>query len=561
MKLLNVSAGKIQTVEIGGEKVRTAHVKMPRPEPWIITPDGAEGDERASHPDKLYAFARTGYGHWQAQLGVAPGEWNDGFFGENLTFDGLDETDIRVGDEFMLGEDVRLFVSGARTPCIKLAWRLNQPRDFLKTFAASRHTGVYLGVLDPGTVKPGDRLERVVHDPGMPSIADVCDYVAGVQAPVELMRRLLAFERLSPTLRILLGARLNAAEAAERAGRHHWTGWRDFRIGRIVEETPEIRSVSLSPLDEGPLCLPQPGQFVSVRMADPSGDMIQRVWSLSSYAAGMDSYRLSIRRQQGPGSNWIHRAQAGDTVQLKAPAGSFVLDPGSYHPVVLVAAGIGITPLMAMLEAHLARENAPAPVHLIYGARRPGDAAFLGELLALAAARDDFTLTQVYSQADAGDWPRSRITAGIVKESVRDTYIALDGRRIPVPWYESDIYLCGPGDFCDALRDELVELGGQPGHIFSERFEAAGMAPGEIEEAEVRFVRSGTAAHWSARSGETLLDLAERAGVAVSSDCRAGACLTCRTPVTGGKVTADLGDGSALLCIGRPATPIIELDC
>ena len=127
MKLLNVSAGTIQTVEIGGEKVRTAHVKEPRPAPWIITPDGVEGDERAAHPDKLYAFARTAYEHWQTHLGVGAGDWSDGFFGENLTLDTLDETDVRIGDEFTLGQEVRVFVSGTRTPCIlaRCRWRLS----------------------------------------------------------------------------------------------------------------------------------------------------------------------------------------------------------------------------------------------------------------------------------------------------------------------------------------------------------------------------------------------------------------------------------------------------
>ncbi len=87
-------------MRIGTEPVRTAHVKAPIPEPWLITSDGASGDERAAHPDKLYAYARSHYEYWGKYLGVDPGLWPDGYFGENLTFDSFDEEELRVGDVF-----------------------------------------------------------------------------------------------------------------------------------------------------------------------------------------------------------------------------------------------------------------------------------------------------------------------------------------------------------------------------------------------------------------------------------------------------------------------------
>src|SRR5687767_14008573 len=102
MMLLNFSVGRVQAVTIGGEAVGTAHVKTPAAEPWMITEDGAAGDERALHPDKIYAFARTAYAYWAEYLKVDPGAWTDGFFGENLTFDELDELDLRIGDEFTI---------------------------------------------------------------------------------------------------------------------------------------------------------------------------------------------------------------------------------------------------------------------------------------------------------------------------------------------------------------------------------------------------------------------------------------------------------------------------
>jgi ferredoxin-NADP reductase/MOSC domain-containing protein YiiM len=560
MRLLNFSIGQVQTVQIGGDVVRTGHIKAPVAEPWRINEDGAEGDQRAAHPDKIYAFARTGYTHWGEYLKVDPKRWPDGFFGENLTLDDLDETDVRVGDVFALGDEVRLFVAGARNPCIKLAWRFSQPRTFQKIFAKSRRTGVYLGVLTPGVVRSGDVMKRIHHDPGMPSVADVCDYVSDHNPPpLEPLKRLLAFESFSSTNRLLLSSKLDAAQRAASAIEGRWAGWRPFTVAKIVEETPEIRSVHLRPVDGEPLCQPRAGQFVTVRM-DDGGDAVTRSWSISEFRHGMDDYRLSVKRQSGPGSHWVHRAEVGDLVKLRAPAGEFTLDMGGFRPVVLIAAGIGITPLIAMLHAHLARPQS-SPIFLLYGARTPEEAAFLGELEALAAAHRSVTTHFIYSRSAAGHGSPSRITPDLAISLLSDLHIFVGERRVDLPWYETDMYLCGPDDFCQRLRNEFVGLGANADNVFVELFTAPEMASSEIETAEVRFARSGTSLAWTAHDDLSLLDLAAAAGVAVESDCRAGSCLTCRTKVLDGAVTAELGDGTALLCIGKPTTSLLVLDC
>jgi MOSC domain-containing protein YiiM len=183
MRLLNFCIGEIQTIHIGGEPVTTAHVKAPVTEPWRITEEGPSGDRRAVHPDKVYAFARTGYEHWGRHLAIDHREWADGFFGENLTLDSLDETAVHLGDVFAIGDTVQLVVAGTRTPCAKLAWRLNQPRTFQAIFARSRNTGAYFDVLVPGQVRPGDDLRRIAHDPDMPSLAECQDLVTGTAIP------------------------------------------------------------------------------------------------------------------------------------------------------------------------------------------------------------------------------------------------------------------------------------------------------------------------------------------------------------------------------------------
>ena len=559
MKLLNVSAGRVQTVQIGSEVVRTGHLKEPLTEPWIIGENGVEGDQRAAHPDKLYAFARAGYDHWGAELGVDPARWPDGFFGENLTLDDLDEADLRIGDVFSLGDEARIFVAGARNPCVKLTWRLSQPPTFQKRFAKSRRAGVYFGVDRSGRVSPGDRLERIHTDPSMPSVAEVSAFIIDAEPPApEPIRRLLDYPRLSATNRLLLTPKLDAAERAAEAVEGRWRGWRDFRVSRIVEEAPDIRSIHLVPADGGRLPRAKPGQFVTAELDGGPDGRISRSWSLSSHAHEPDDYRLTVRRQGGRGSQLFHTLEHGGAVRLRCPAGEFTLDAGSFRPLVLVAAGIGITPLKAMLDAQLARRDAP-PVHLIYGGRDAASLAFREELEALAAARDDFTLTIVYSRDAGQGGPVGRITPELVIGAL-DLGVTVGGHRHAVPWFEGLVYICGPDDFCERLRDGLVARGGNANHIAYELFVAPPQEATELEEATVVFARSGVSATWRSADDVSLRERAEAAGVGVESSCRAGSCMTCRSVLLAGDATARVDENTILPCIARPKTAELVLD-
>jgi ferredoxin-NADP reductase/MOSC domain-containing protein YiiM len=562
MKLLNFCIGKVQTIQIGDASVRTAHVKGPIPEPWIINQDGALGDERAAHPDKLYAYARTGYDHWGQYLGLDPRAWPYGYFGENLTLDVLDEDDLRIGDVLAIGDEVRLAVAGPRNPCAKLSWRLSQPLTFQKIFQRSHRTGVYFAVVRPGTVRPGDTVLRVERESSMPSVATVAEFAAGhAVPPVEPLERVLAYPNLSPTIRHILTPKRDAAARAAAHAEGSWQGWRSFMVTRIVEEAPEIRSFYLRPSDNGALRVPRPGSFVTVQLRDGTGTALTRCWSLSSYGHKMDHYRITVRRQTGPGSNQLHATRVGHHVSLRAPAGQFVLDVGGYRPVVLIAAGIGVTPLVAMLQAHLARGATGIPVYLMYGVRTPAHVAFRDELDSLARAHPSLRVRYVYSRSDAGGRPAGRITLPIIMELLADLHVMLGECRIALSWYESDVYLCGPGDFCQRLKAEMTARGANPDRVLSESFSVEPAQQTHIESADIQFCRSGVRRTWCADKDLTLLELAEQAGIFVASDCRAGACLTCKTRVTDGSVTADLGDGTALLCIGRPNSPLVKLEC
>ena len=125
-----------------------------------------------------------------------------------------------------------------------------------------------------------------------------------------------------------------------------------------------------------------------------------RPWSLSAFAYEPSDCRLTVRRQGGAGSNWLHDANPGAQVELKAPSGHFAIDMGGSRPVALVAVGVGITPLFAMLQAQLTRPDA-APVFLIYGARTPGDVGGPPPLDALAPEPPNVHVSYVYSRSEA----------------------------------------------------------------------------------------------------------------------------------------------------------------
>jgi ferredoxin-NADP reductase len=395
----------------------------------------------------------------------------------------------------------------------------------------------------------------------MPSVADVCDFVADRQPPpLDALEKLLAFDNLSPAIRLLLTAKIDAARRAANTLEWRWSGWRPFVVERVVAESAEVRSIHLRAANGAPLCQPRAGQFVSVRLERKEAEPVTRTWSLSAYSYDMSSYRLTIRNQGGPGSNRMHEVGVGDHLQLRAPTGDFSLDTGSFRTIVLVAGGIGITPLMAMLHAQLLRPHG-GPIYLFYGLRTPDDVVFHSELESLAAANPDLHITYVYSRRSVDGQPTRRITPQFLIDSLRDVFVILDGHRVPLPWYEADFYLCGPGDFCDVIKADFVARGANADRIFTERFVPASVQKAPPDEAEIRFQRSGITRTWKAEDDLTVLELAERAGLEIENDCRAGSCLTCRTVIVSGSMTSELGDGSALLCIGQPKSAHLVLDC
>lgn len=576
-ELLSICSGKTKQLDIHGQLVTTAYLKSELQGAVQINEYGVEGNDVAVHTDHIYAFSRGHYGYWAERLEVSQETWGPGFFAETFLVSDLEEESICVGDVYEIGQGVTLSVAGPRIPCFKLCWRLEQPDTFIREFALSGRTGVYFNVLSTGTVSAGDTLKRIRRAEGMVRIHDIAAYAFGAKTiGKEELERILDLRGLSDISALVLRNKLYMIEDQERAEAGRWRGWRDFEVVETTEETSEIRNFSLKPADKGIFARYRAGQFLTVRLQDTqSSDEVIRVWSLSDYQDRPDHYRLSIKREpQGIGSSFMHeRVAAGTTIQIKPPMGRFVLDRGSFKPIILIAGGIGITPLLAMLKAHVRRDNNRPPLYFIHCCRNRAAQPFRNELDELER-HERVKILHVYDSPEDSDRKgmdyhiRGYLNVDHIEKFTDGSQISIGHKRIDMPWFDSDIYMCGPPVFQEKLLDELLTRGGNKDRIFTESFSSVG-AKGEsllLDSAVVEFIRSGKTISWYGEDDLTLLELAESVGLAPSNSCRMGVCMSCSARLLDGDVHYDYqlthspDDGQVLLCSAKPATAKVVLD-
>jgi len=360
-----------------------------------------------------------------------------------------------------------------------------------------------------------------------------------------------------------------------------WAGLRTLRVvNRGIEDGKgDICSFYLASDDGGPLPAFLPGQFLTFKLdlALPNGgvESIVRCYSLSD-APQANAYRVSIKRALAPrgsdlpagrSSNYFHdHVHVGSLLQARAPAGHFYLDAGE-SPVVLIGGGIGITPLMSMLNWSMAAQP-QREVWLFYGVRDGSELAMLRHLQDLAAARPNLQLHICFSDPKPGDM------TGPARESVTRHHsrvtVALLRSLLPLKPYH--YYLCGPTPMLQSLVPALEEWGVPDARIHFEAFGPASIprksAPPKTEAVPpgrdgvmVTFAKTGRQVAWTAGSGN-LLDFAEAHGIAVNSGCRAGSCGSCQTSIRAGEVAYnqspdfDPDPGSCLLCVTQPKTAV-----
>ena len=274
-------------------------------------------------------------------------------------------------------------------------------------------------------------------------------------------------------------------------------------------------------------------------------------------------------QRDGVVSRYLHdHVRPGDTLDVAAPRGVFTLRQDDERPVVLLSAGVGATPVLAML-AQLAHDRTTRPVWWVHGARNARERAFTQETMDLLTRLPQAHHLIAYSAPPAGDQPNDHDITGHLDGT------ALDRAGIPL---DADFYLCGPAPFMKAISAALVARGVTPDRIATETFgDIAVSRTGIVEGVHhpphppdgppgtgplVTFARSGIAVPYDAQRFPSLLELAEACEVPVAFSCRTGVCHTCATGVLDGDVTYRPEPlerpeaGVVLPCCSRPTTPI-----
>jgi ferredoxin-NADP reductase/MOSC domain-containing protein YiiM/ferredoxin len=534
--------------------------------------NGHGGQQRA-----VLVYQVDSYRYWQRVLGRDDFVW--GQFGENFTVDGLADDEVCIGDRYRIGAAV-FEVTQPRVTCYRVGIRMNEPQ-MAALMVSHRRPGFYLRVLTEGVVQAGDEIIKVASGPEEMTVAEIDALLYLPGHPRQQLARALRIPALSPgwqgSLREMLGqdqadtatgnVGLNQAAASPPPA---WNGFRPLRVAGKQTETPDVVSLWLAAADGAPLPAALPGQFVTLRLRpDEAAAPLIRSYSLSA-RPGTAQYRISVKREPGGAAGaYLHdHVRVGDTVNVAAPRGIFTLRAGD-TPVLLVSAGIGVTPVLAMLQA-LAAEPAAREVWWLHGARNRTEHAFAREARALLAELPNAHSHICYSQPAPGYRPGgSDTTAGRLSAELVT--------NLGIPRH-ADAYLCGPSAFMDELGPALADVGFDPSHIHTETFGAlAAITPGLSAGTAgpphppagppghgpaVSFARSNLTANWdSGYAG--LLELAEACNVPTRWSCRTGVCHTCETPMLSGSVAYSPApidppaDGNILICCAQPQADLI----
>ncbi len=582
-RLLSVNVGRPREIAWRGKSVYTSVWKEPVEGRRLVRRLNIDGDAQgdlAGHGGEhraVFVYQMDSYRYWQRELNRS--DFAFGQFGENFTVEGLADSEVCIGDRYRIGS--ALFeVTQPRVTCYRVGIRMDEPR--MAALLVARHRpGFYFRVLEEGEVGAGDDIVRVAEGPERLTVAaaDALLYLPG--AAKGEIERALRIPALSPGWKSSFDALLRqAAQPGPRRGNAGLAsaeqmataapGFRPLRVARTDRESSDVVSVVLEPMDGRPLTVPLPGQFVVLRLkTEADGPAVFRSYSLSDLP-DPGHYRISVKQEpHGIASTYVTtRLRAGDVLDVSAPRGAFVLRRGDL-PVVLLSAGVGVTPVMAMLHA-LAAEAVPRAVWWIHGARNRLDHTFAREARDLLVKLPRARYHIQYSRPDATDRPGVDYdAAGRLSVTVLE--------KLGVP-RESEFYLCGPAAFLEEFTAGLAGWGVARDHVHTEIFgSGASITPG-LREAprpvphapagsagdgpRISFARAGLSVTW-APGFQSLLELAEACDVPVRWACRTGVCHTCECGLISGSVTYDPepleppAAGNFLTCCSRPREDLV----
>jgi ferredoxin-NADP reductase/MOSC domain-containing protein YiiM/ferredoxin len=566
-RVLSVNVGMPRDVEWEGRIVHTGIWKGPVDGRRMVRRLNVDGDgqgDRQGHGGvnrAVFVYQIESYRYWQQFLGRD--DFAYGQFGENFTVEGLADDEVCIGDRYRIGS--ALFeVSQPRVTCYRVGIRMSEPR-MPSLLVAHRRPGFYLRVLQEGDVGAGDEIELLERGPEAMTVADVDGllYLPG-HAERDLIRALripALSEGWQGSFRELLRPAPDRATTGPA-----WPAFRPMRVAAIDPESTSVISVRLVPLDGEAAVPAQPGQFLTVRLRPhPGAPPLLRTYSLSG-PPNAEAYRISVKREpHGAASEYLHTGvSVGDVIDVGAPRGSFVLRPGD-RPVVLISAGVGATPVLAMLHV-LASGRSPRQVWWVHGTRSRAEHAFEEETVQLLAQLPDAHRVICYSRPDPQDQGfdvGGRLTGEVLEQA-----------GVPT---DADFYLCGPPQFMYDINASLLELGVAFERIRTEVFGPAdaitpGVVGGPVRSPHppaggpgsgplVAFSRSNLSVAWDP-SLASLLELAEACDVPVRWSCRTGVCHTCETGLVTGDVTyrpdplEPSAPGTALICCAMPSGEI-----
>jgi ferredoxin-NADP reductase/ferredoxin len=496
-----------------------------------------------------------------------------GQFGENLTVEGLPDDEVRIGDRFRIGSAV-FEVTQPRVTCYRVGIRMNDSQMPARLVAEGR-PGFYLRVLEEGKVQAGDAIELMHRDCDSVTVAEVDALLYRPHADRTKVRQALGVPALSSVgacrCKRFWISRLTQREMPALL-------WRTFHrtpgpVFGLLESarchTSRPRSCP-SPWRQRTAASAQPGQFIVLKaQVSPASPPIMRSYSLAGTLSPR-RYELGVKceRNGSMGGYLSERAGVGDPVEISAPRGSFVLS-NTERPAVFMSAGIGITPVLAMLKT-LAAGRSRRSVSWLCGARNGAEHPFAGEvrtlLSGLSNARSHFRHSR----------PADTDRLGRDFDSIGHVDAALVGLLDIAK--SSEFYLCGPAAFLADVKTGLAAAGFPAAHVYSEVFgSGSALNPGIVNAGPsapheplgargtgpiVSFARSGLNVPWNARY-PSLLEFAEACDVPTRWSCRTGVCHTCETGLVSGEVNYEPvplqppATGNLLVCCSVPKGEVV----
>jgi len=582
-RLLSVNVGLPREIAWKGATVRTAVWKRTvygrvRAARLNLDGDGqADLNGHGGEQRAVFVYQIESYRHWQEQLKRT--DFVYGQFGENFTIEGLPDDTVCIGDRYQIGSAI-FEVTQPRVTCYRIGIRMNEPR-MPALLTSSGRTGFYFRVLQEGDVGAGDEIVKVGEAKERMTVTEINALLYLPDHGRDRLERALRIEALSPGWRGSFEQLLQSSATAEGNGNAGLApaaaahpaapGFRALRVTSIDQESADVISLTMQSPDGQPLQKALPGQYVVLRLQRMvGGTPLFRSYSLSGPVSAQ-RYRISVKIEpNGAAGTYLREhLQVRDVLDVSSPRGSFVLEGGE-RPVVLLSAGIGATPVLAMLHA-LAATCSTRQVLWLHGARDREHHPFAAEVRRLMLDLPRSRSQVCYSRPGSGDKLGEDFSvAGHLSESILN--------EVGVP-QDADVFVCGPTQFMADMKEALANSAVPRERIHVEIFNGSeSMTPGAVsapkptphrpkDDAEtgplVSFARSGIAAHWNASAYQSILELAEACDVPVRWSCRTGVCHHCESGLVSGSVAYEPepldkpADGNVLVCCSQPLSDVV----